>query len=76
MGYEYNGFWKSMDTFKEKQELDDLHSKKCSLATVEEERKGSGHSLCECCDQGRAGSPAKIICCASGFEGRNGCFEF
>ena len=27
MGYAYNGFWKSMDTFKEKQELDDLHSK-------------------------------------------------
>jgi glucose-1-phosphate cytidylyltransferase len=27
VGYEYDGFWKSMDTFKEKQELDDLHSK-------------------------------------------------
>jgi glucose-1-phosphate cytidylyltransferase len=27
VGYEYGGFWKSMDTFKEKQELDDLHSK-------------------------------------------------
>ena len=27
VGYEYNGFWKSMDTFKEKQELDDLCSK-------------------------------------------------
>jgi glucose-1-phosphate cytidylyltransferase len=27
MGYGYDGFWKSMDTFKEKQELDDLHSK-------------------------------------------------
>ena len=27
VGYEYNGFWKSMDTFKEKQELDDLYSK-------------------------------------------------
>jgi glucose-1-phosphate cytidylyltransferase len=27
MGYAYNGFWKSMDTFKEKQELDDLRSK-------------------------------------------------
>lgn len=27
MGYPYNGFWKSMDTFKEKQELDDLASK-------------------------------------------------
>jgi len=27
MGYAYDGFWKSMDTFKEKQELDDLHSK-------------------------------------------------
>jgi glucose-1-phosphate cytidylyltransferase len=27
VGYEYDGFWKSMDTFKEKQELDDLHGK-------------------------------------------------
>jgi glucose-1-phosphate cytidylyltransferase len=27
MGYAYDGFWKSMDTFKEKQELDDLDSK-------------------------------------------------
>jgi glucose-1-phosphate cytidylyltransferase len=27
MGYAYDGFWKSMDTFKEKQELDDLYSK-------------------------------------------------
>ena len=27
VGYEYDGFWKSMDTFKEKQELDDLYSK-------------------------------------------------
>ena len=27
MGYAYDGFWKSMDTFKEKQELDDLRSK-------------------------------------------------
>jgi glucose-1-phosphate cytidylyltransferase len=26
VGYEVDGFWKSMDTFKEKQELDDLHS--------------------------------------------------
>ncbi len=26
MGYAYDGFWKSMDTFKEKQELDDLAS--------------------------------------------------
>jgi glucose-1-phosphate cytidylyltransferase len=26
-GYAYDGFWKSMDTFKEKQELDDLYSK-------------------------------------------------
>jgi glucose-1-phosphate cytidylyltransferase len=27
MAYPYDGFWKSMDTFKEKQELDDLDSK-------------------------------------------------
>jgi len=27
LGYPYDGFWKSMDTFKEKQELDDLYSK-------------------------------------------------
>ena len=27
LGYAYDGFWKSMDTFKEKQELDDLCSK-------------------------------------------------
>ena len=27
MAYAYDGFWKSMDTFKEKQELDDLASK-------------------------------------------------
>ena len=27
VGYEYDGFWKSMDTFKEKQELDDLCGK-------------------------------------------------
>jgi glucose-1-phosphate cytidylyltransferase len=27
VGYPYEGFWKSMDTFKEKQELDDLYSK-------------------------------------------------
>jgi glucose-1-phosphate cytidylyltransferase len=27
LGYPYDGFWKSMDTFKEKQELDDLDSK-------------------------------------------------
>ena len=27
VGYPYDGFWKSMDTFKEKQELDDLYSK-------------------------------------------------
>ncbi|HEX6906054.1 MAG TPA: sugar phosphate nucleotidyltransferase [Terriglobales bacterium] len=26
-GYSYDGFWKSMDTFKEKQELDELYSK-------------------------------------------------
>jgi glucose-1-phosphate cytidylyltransferase len=24
LGYEYNGFWKAMDTFKDKQQLDDL----------------------------------------------------
>jgi glucose-1-phosphate cytidylyltransferase len=27
VGYPYDGFWKSMDTFKEKQELDDLYSR-------------------------------------------------
>jgi glucose-1-phosphate cytidylyltransferase len=27
LGYSYDGFWKSMDTFKEKQELDDLYSR-------------------------------------------------
>lgn len=27
MGFAYDGFWKSMDTFKEKQELDDLDAK-------------------------------------------------
>ena len=27
MGHAYRGFWKSMDTFKEKQELDDLYTK-------------------------------------------------
>jgi glucose-1-phosphate cytidylyltransferase len=27
VGYAYDGFWKSMDTFKEKQELDELYSK-------------------------------------------------
>jgi glucose-1-phosphate cytidylyltransferase len=27
VGYPYDGFWKSMDTFKEKQELDELYSK-------------------------------------------------
>jgi len=27
MGHAYGGFWKSMDTFKEKQELDELYSK-------------------------------------------------
>ena len=27
VGYPYEGFWKSMDTFKEKQELDELYSK-------------------------------------------------
>jgi glucose-1-phosphate cytidylyltransferase len=27
VGYEFDGFWKSMDTFKEKQELDDLLSR-------------------------------------------------
>jgi glucose-1-phosphate cytidylyltransferase len=26
LGYAYDGFWKSMDTFKEKQELDDMYS--------------------------------------------------
>lgn len=26
IGYAYNGFWKSMDTFKEKQELDELYT--------------------------------------------------
>ena len=26
-GYTYDGFWRSMDTFKEKQELDDLYAK-------------------------------------------------
>ncbi len=30
LGYAYDGFWKSMDTFKEKQELDDL----CSQCTA------------------------------------------
>ena len=46
VGYEYDGFWKSMDTFKEKQELDDLHSKgNAPVAAVEEERQGAGHSL-------------------------------
>ncbi len=30
LGYAYDGFWKSMDTFKEKQELDDL----CSQGTA------------------------------------------
>ena len=27
VAYPYDGFWKSMDTFKEKQELDDLCTK-------------------------------------------------
>ena len=27
VGYAYDGFWKSVDTFKEKQELDELYSK-------------------------------------------------
>jgi glucose-1-phosphate cytidylyltransferase len=27
MGHEHDGFWKSMDTFKEKQELDELYRK-------------------------------------------------
>jgi glucose-1-phosphate cytidylyltransferase len=27
MGHPYSGFWKSMDTFKEKQELDELYSR-------------------------------------------------
>jgi glucose-1-phosphate cytidylyltransferase len=27
LGYPYDGFWKSMDTFKEKQELEELYSK-------------------------------------------------
>jgi glucose-1-phosphate cytidylyltransferase len=31
LGYAYDGFWKSMDTFKEKQELDDLYSKGVAL---------------------------------------------
>ncbi|HEX4038290.1 MAG TPA: sugar phosphate nucleotidyltransferase [Acidobacteriaceae bacterium] len=30
LGYMYDGFWKSMDTFKEKQELDDLYRKGCA----------------------------------------------
>ncbi|HEY7393154.1 MAG TPA: sugar phosphate nucleotidyltransferase [Bryobacteraceae bacterium] len=30
LGYAYDGFWKSMDTFKEKQELDDLAEKGCA----------------------------------------------
>jgi len=27
VGYEYNGFWKAMDTFKDKQQLDELHAR-------------------------------------------------
>ena len=30
MAYSYDGFWACMDTFKEKQHLDDLHSKGCA----------------------------------------------
>jgi glucose-1-phosphate cytidylyltransferase len=30
LGYEYRGFWKSMDTFKEKQELDELYSREAA----------------------------------------------
>jgi glucose-1-phosphate cytidylyltransferase len=26
IGYSYDGFWKAMDTFKDKQQLDDLYS--------------------------------------------------
>jgi len=27
MSYEYDGFWKAMDTFKDKQQLDELYAR-------------------------------------------------
>jgi glucose-1-phosphate cytidylyltransferase len=43
VGYPYGGFWKSMDTFKEKQELDDLYSK--GVAPWQLWRQSNGHKI-------------------------------
>jgi len=41
VGYPYEGFWKSMDTFKEKQELDDLCTKGGAPWEVWKEKAGN-----------------------------------
>ena len=45
MGYPYDGFWKSMDTFKEKQELDELYSKKDRSLAIVEAAKQQWHAV-------------------------------
>ena len=45
MGHAYDGFWKSMDTFKEKQELDELYSRESRPGSCGNYRKvGQGAS--------------------------------
>ena len=47
VGYPYEGFWKSMDTFKEKQELDDLHSKNMAPWELWKRQNGGSTAACE-----------------------------
>ena len=45
VGYPYDGFWKSMDTFKEKQELDELYSKGIAPWQLWKPQGSNGHSV-------------------------------
>src|SRR5579862_2740749 len=45
IGYPYHGFWKSMDTFKEKQELDDLCSRNCAPWQLWKQQNNGGVAI-------------------------------
>jgi glucose-1-phosphate cytidylyltransferase len=45
VGYPYDGFWKSMDTFKEKQELDELYSKGIAPWQLWKPQGSNGHAV-------------------------------
>ena len=58
LGYVYDGFWKSMDTFKEKQELDDLYGKGIAPWQLWKRQSGVSSSPPPC--NGAMGEPAHV----------------